>query len=193
MSQSNVPTEGEALLRDLPSQPEQPAGGEDAPPVRGALFTQQQVNDIAARESAKALERLFREAGYPVSGRAREQQKEFVAEFSQLRQQLAESEGRIGELQTRLEEAVRQKQQQEGIGLCLSCGVRPAAVGEVLRLLPDGADPETRTQSLRALLQKYPFFAARPEARSIPVPFAPAADAAPQDKLTSIAKKMGLA
>ena len=177
--------------RETPS-PSVPADdGESA--GSGALFTQQQVNDIAARESAKALERLFREAGCELSGRAREQQKEFVTGYRELKRRLEEAENALSDCRRQLDETRSQKQRLDAARLCTDCGVRSSAVSDVLRLLDVTADSPDFAGEVKKLLKKYPCFADSRYGQAVPAPRFPDGDTAvPDSRMTSIARRMGL-
>jgi len=170
-----------------------------APIGEEVLFTQQQVNDIAARESAKALERLFREVGCEFTGRAKEQQKEFVSAYRALRSDLEQAALQLADCRRELDEMRCQNQQQEAdlarlnaVNCCLDNGIRPEAVADALKLLPAGADPSDYPRQVRALLQKYPFFAAKND-RRVAMPTLPQRRLHhSDDRMRSIAKKMGL-
>ena len=170
-----------------------------APIGEEVLFTQQQVNDIAARESAKALERLFREVGCDFSGRAKEQQKEFVSAYRTLKSDLEQAALQLADCRRELDEMRCQKQQQEAdnarlnaVNICLDNGIRPDAVADVIRLLPAGDSPSDYAAQVCALLQKYPFFSAKAD-RRVAMPMLPQRRLhGSDDRMRSIAKKMGL-
>ena len=120
-------------------------------------FTQEQVNDIVAKESAKATEKLLKSLGFEGEGKAKEQVSAFK---NWLNSQKTESE----KMQENLKDAMEKNHQlKEEIAkasaqnTCLKLGVKPDCVDDVV-ILANAANEEDMETAVKNVLKRHPSF-----------------------------------
>lgn len=142
-----------------PKQPEEPEGpSEPEEPEKG--FTQEDVNNIAAKESRKAQEKLFKELGIEDFEDAKEGMKKF-REWQE--SQKTEAEKRDEKLESLEKEHLDTKSENEFLKAQITAtkqGVIPDAIEDVVTLAQNLVSEEKDMENaIQEVIEKYPHFA----------------------------------
>lgn len=151
---------------DQPADTNQ-AGGEQQTAEQQAearTFSQEDVNNIVAREVKKAQEKLFRELGIEDFNSAKEGLQKF-REWQESQKTEAEKQAeRLKELETNYQNVSSENETLKAQLSALKAGVNPDSVQDVVILakamVNDDVDMD---QAIQKVLEKYPHFKAQQE------------------------------
>lgn len=151
---------------DQPADTNQ-AGGEQQTAEQQAearTFSQEDVNNIVAREVKKAQEKLFRELGIEDFNSAKEGLQKF-REWQESQKTEAEKQAeRLKELETNYQHVSSENETLKAQLSALKAGVNPDSVQDVVILakamVNDDVDMD---QAIQKVLEKYPHFKAQQE------------------------------
>lgn len=151
---------------DQPADTNQ-AGGEQQTAEQQAearTFSQEDVNNIVAREVKKAQEKLFRELGIEDFNSAKEGLQKF-REWQESQKTEAEKQAeRLKELETNYQNVSSENETLKAQLSALKAGVNPDSVQDVVILAKAMVNEDVdMDQAIQKVLEKYPHFKAQQE------------------------------
>lgn len=140
---------------------EQVTGTEQQPEVKEEkTFKQEDVNNIVARESKKATEKLLKDLGVENFDNAKEGLQKFRQWQDEQKSEQEKTAERLETLAKEKEEYLAEITTLKATNEALKLGVKDEAVNDVITLASTNVNEEvTIEQAIKEVLEKYPHFA----------------------------------
>mgnify|MGYP001259425758 CR=1 FL=1 len=130
-------------------------------------FTQEDVNNIAAKEAKKAQEKILKQLGIEDFERAKEGMQRFREWQDQQKTEAERQAERLKELESKYEQATKQNEIYQGQLLALKAGVLPDNVEDVVALAKSKVSEDVdMEEAISQIVEKYPHFKGEEEKKS---------------------------